>query len=69
MSSAREIQLVTIHLRDGRELKFSGPAQVTEEELRNSEVRIKEVAISPPRLLPSGYQFEMLPSTDGEKDG
>lgn len=62
----QSIQYVSLHLSDGRVLRYSGPAQVAEDELEIRQVIIKAVTISAPKPLPTGMQFEDL---SGGKDG
>lgn len=55
---ATSIQSVKITLSDGRELIYSGPVQVSVDEVSKGEVRIRSVIFSPPRKMPDGAHFE-----------
>lgn len=62
------IQTVTVILADGRRLRYSGPTQVATDEVESGNVRVIGVAISEPRPLPAGAQFEYLGGEDADPD-
>ena len=55
---ATSIQGVKIKLSDGRELIYSGPVQVSTDEVAKGEVRVRSVVFVPPRKMPDGMRFE-----------